>query len=314
MSTSSDLRLGVDLGGTKIEAIVLELLGDGSFADRGRVRVETEQHRGYEWIVRNVVNVITAVAKKAPTDLSHLPIGVGMPGGTRRDGMVKNSNTTCLNGRPFRQDLIEAVGYPIAFENDANCFALAETRFGAARAYRDGVVFGVIMGTGVGGGVVMHDRLWPGPMGIAGEWGHHSVYAVPRGRDTEDDLRSCYCGKRGCVEVYVSGPAVQEDYKRRSGRALRMETIIERRHDDPHAEAAVNTFLDAFARGLANVIDVLDPSAIVLGGGLSNIDLLYDEGVDRIAELVFNEALSTPVLRPELGDSAGVIGAALLTT
>lgn len=313
MPPTPNLLVGVDLGGTKIEAVVIEPHHDGSYTEHARKRVATEQQRGYAWIVRNVANVIEAVARDVSTDLSRLPVGVGMPGGTRRDGMVKNSNTTCLNGRPFRRDLVEALGHPIAFENDANCFALAETRFGAARAYRQGVVFGVIMGTGVGGGVVIEGRVWPGPGGIAGEWGHHTVYAQPPDAPWQSKLRPCYCGKTGCVEVYVSGPAVQRDYEERSGRALSMEAVVERRDRDPHAAAAVDLFLDAFARGLANVVDVLDPSAVVLGGGLSNIDLLYDEGVSRMAKLVFDEELSTPVLRPELGDSAGVIGAALLT-
>lgn len=315
MPPTPHLRLGVDLGGTKIESTVLELLPDApnSYVERARRRVDTQQQLGYEAIIENAKQLVLATAREAGADVDDLSIGVGMPGGTRRDGLVKNSNTTCLNGRPFRQDLVRALGRPIAFENDANCFALAETWFGAASAHRSGVVFGVIMGTGVGGGIIVNGQPWTGPMGIAGEWGHHTVYAVaPDAPEASQQLRPCYCGKRGCVEVYVSGPAVERDYARRAGAILPMAGIVERRASDPAARAACDVFFDAFARGLANVIDVLDPSAIVLGGGLSNIDSLYTEGVQRIAALVFNDEFTTPILRPKLGDSAGVIGAALL--
>jgi len=315
MPSTPHLRLGVDLGGTKIESAVLELLPDTprTYLERARLRADTEQHRGYDAIIENAKQLVIATAREASVELDDLSIGVGMPGGTRRDGLVKNSNTTCLNGRPFRQDLVRALGRPIAFENDANCFALAETWFGAASAHRSGVVFGVIMGTGVGGGIVVDGQPWTGPMGIAGEWGHHTVYAVtPDTPEASEQLRPCYCGKRGCVEVYVSGPAVERDYARRAGVTLSMADIVARRASDPAARASCDVFFDAFARGLANVIDVLDPSAIVLGGGLSNIDSLYTEGAQRIAALVFNDELTTPILRPMLGDSAGVIGAALL--
>jgi fructokinase len=217
---------------------------------------------------------------------------------------VKNSNTLCLNGRPFRADLVRRLGRPVAFDNDANCFALAETLLGAAVPYREGVVFGVILGTGVGGGVVIHGRVWGGAQGIAGEWGHHPVRF--------GDGRVCYCGQQGCLELYASGPAVEEDYARRAGARLPLAEIAARRAHDPHAQAAVEGLLEAFGRGLATVIDVLDPSAVVLGGGVSNLDVLYSEGVARVRRYVFNDELVTPVLRHALGDSAGVLGAAML--
>jgi fructokinase len=217
---------------------------------------------------------------------------------------VKNSNTTCLNGRPFRTDLERLVGRFIAFDNDANCFTLAEARLGAAAAHANGVVFGVIMGTGVGGGIAVRGEVWPGAQGIAGEWGHHAVFPE-RGP-------ACYCGGRGCLELFASGTAVEADYARRAGEPRKLAEIAERRGHDPHAEAAIATLLEAFGRGLANVIDILDPSAVVLGGGLSNLDFLYTEGRDRVASLVFNDELVTPILPNGLGDSAGVIGAALL--
>jgi predicted NBD/HSP70 family sugar kinase len=291
------LAIGLDLGGTKMEAGVFSF---DPFREIARVRLPTERERGYDAVLRRAAETIDAAARAAEVDLSRVPVGVGMPGGVRRkDGFVKNSNTTCLNGRPFRQDLEALLGRPIAFDNDANCFALAEARLGAARD-KGPVVFGVILGTGVGGGLVLFDRVWSGEHGIAGEWGHHGSFGD----------RPCYCGLRGCLETYASGPAVEADYKMRSGKDLPLAEIA--RSDDPHARAAIEAFLDAFGRGLANVIDVLDPSAIVLGGGVSNLELLYDEGRARVARHVFNDELTVPILRHALGDSAGVIGAALL--
>jgi fructokinase len=245
-------------------------------------------------------------------DLERTPVGMGMPGSiTRRGGLVKNSNTLCLNGRPFREDLVRAIGRPIAFDNDANCFALAETELGAGRPHRAGVVFGVILGTGVGGGVVIGGRVWGGLHGIAGEWGHHAVWAG------DPSARDCYCGQRGCLEAYASGPAVEAHYARlapapRGEARLSLPEIALRTESDVAACAAIDTLLDAFGRGLANVIDFLDPSAIVLGGGVSNLDILYTEGVSRVARYVFNDELETPILRHAIGDSAGVLGAALL--
>lgn len=313
-TAEASLRIGVDLGGTKIEAAVLSLRDLHACDVIVRERVPTQRDRGYEAIVRTTADLIRHVAARSQVPLHHVPIGVGMPGGVRRrDGLVKNSNTTCLNGRPFRHDLREALGRDLAFDNDANCFALAETRVGAATSYQDGLVFGVIVGTGVGGGVVTRGRVWSGAHGIAGEWGHHAVFASPeRAEPPPEPLRPCYCGQRGCVEPYVSGTAVELDYERRCGTRRAMPDIVARRGSDPHADAALHLFLDSFARGMANVIDILDPSAIVLGGGLSNVPWIYDEGVKRIADYVFNDELLTPVLPNALGDSAGVIGAALL--
>lgn len=300
------LSLGVDLGGTKIEAAVVALGGDGSPSARLRRRVPTKRERGYDAILEEVHGLAARVAEEAGLDLGRVPLGIGMPGGVTGAGLVKNSNTTCLNGRPFRADLEARFGRPLDFENDANCFALAEARFGAARDHGgdEGVVFGAILGTGVGGGVVVRGRIWPGRQGIAGEWGHHAVFA---GRG-----EPCYCGQRGCLESFASGPAVEADYARRSGRALPLAEIAGRRGSDAHAGAAIDQMLDAFSRGLANVIDILDPTAVVLGGGASNLDLLYDEGAARVAERVFTDRLDTPILRHALGDSAGVLGAALL--
>ena len=299
------LSLGVDLGGTKIEVVALPGGGPARAAPVIRRRIPTERDRGYEAVLERTAALVRDVAAAVSADLETVPIGVGMPGSvTRRDGLVKNSNTVCLNGRPFRADLERALGRPILFENDANCFALAEARLGAASEHMDGVVFGVILGTGVGGGLVLHGKVWNGAQGIAGEWGHHGVFA-------EGD-RLCYCGARGCLEQYASGPAVEADYARRAGRRISLPEIAAARVADPHAAAAIDGLLEAFGRGLANLIDILDPSAVVLGGGVSNLDFLYTEGVERVAKYVFNDELTTPILRNSLGDSAGVLGAALL--
>lgn len=296
--------IGIDLGGTKIEAVVARP-GAGGLDIVARRRIPTGRERGYEAILGSTASLVRDVAREAGVGLEECSIGVGMPGAvTRREGVVKNSNTTCLIGRPFRDDLSRAVGRPIVFENDANCFALAEAQMGAAAPYRDGVVFGVILGTGVGGGVVFRGEVWPGAQGIAGEWGHHAVFHGAPGQ--------CYCGKKGCAELYLSGPAVEEDYARRAKAHAPLAEIAARRAFDAAADASIDLMLDAFGRGLANVIDILDPSAIVLGGGVSNLPFLYTEGRARVSEYVFNDELTTPILKNALGDSAGVLGAALL--
>jgi fructokinase len=321
--SESIVSIGVDLGGTKIEAAVLERPASSPAKDRAafevrwRERLPTERERGYEAIVETTAALIVRTAEAAHLDLARVTVGIGMPGAISK-GVVKNSNTVCLNGRPFHLDLMKRLDKRIAFENDANCFALAEARLGAARAHAAGVVFGVIMGSGVGGGVVFAGRPWAGPQHLAGEWGHHAVgpwwaSSEAEGQGAKLGPRPvCYCGKRGCLELYASGVAVEHDYQRRSGQRLGLADIARRRDTDAHASAALEELLEAFSRGLANVIDILDPSAIVLGGGVSNLDLLYTEGVARVAKYVFNDELTTPILKHELGDSAGVLGAALL--
>jgi fructokinase len=328
--TDQVVSIGVDLGGTKIEAAVLKRPrivpsnvrlqpAKAGFDVLLRERIATNRERGYESILQTTADLILGVAKRAGLDIADTPVGVGMPGSiTRRAGLVKNSNTVCLNGRPFRVDLMKKVGREITFENDANCFALAEARLGAAREHVGGLVFGVIMGSGVGGGLVFGGKVWAGPQNIAGEWGHHAVgpwggiesKADPGG--TLSPRPVCYCGKTGCLEMYISGVWVERDYEKRSGVHLKLADIAANRDTDPHAKAAVEELIEAFGRGLANVIDVIDPSAVVLGGGVSNLDFLYGEGVARVAKYVFNDELETPIVRHMLGDSAGVLGAALL--
>jgi fructokinase len=289
-------RIGVDLGGTKIEGAVLDAAGRPIV----RQRVPTEQQRGYEHIVEATGKLVDALRVQAPECGA---IGVGTPGAvSSRTGLLKNSNTACLNGRDLRGDLRMRIGLPVIVENDANCFALAEATSGAAQG--SAMVFGIIIGTGCGGGLVVGGRLWSGPQHIAGEWGHHSI--DPRGPE-------CYCGQRGCVETYLAGPAVERAYAVRAGAPAGMAEIIAcARTGEAAARAVFDDFLDHFGRALANVLAILDPDVVVLGGGLSNIEELYVEGRAAAARYVFNDELRTPILRNRLGDSAGVIGAALL--
>jgi fructokinase len=325
---AESLSLGIDLGGTKIEGAVLVRRrpeGQGAtetFEVVARTRVPTLADEGYEAILARTAELVRSVTKEAGVGPRALPIGVGMPGSvTRRTGVVKNSNTVCLNGRPFRDDFRRLAGSEVRFENDANCFAVAEARFGAGRQYVDGVVFGVILGTGVGGGVVVRGRVWDGPQGLAGEWGHHAVgpwrrQGAPAAGSMEghglSERARCPCGKMGCLELYASGGGAEREYLRRSGVQKKLGEMVDDRERDPHAAAVVGELVEAFGRGIANVIDVLDPSIVVLGGGVSNLELLYAEGRARALAYVFNDELTTPIVKHELGDSAGVIGAALL--
>lgn len=317
--------VGVDLGGTKIEACVLDARdlepgdldpgaarvgGNLEAAPRVRLRVPTQREDGYDAIVERTAGLVRRVCAEASVPLARVRVGVGMPGSVTRAGLVKGSNTTCLNGRPFRQDLVARLGLPperVVFDNDANLFALAEARGGAARGV-PGLIFGAILGTGVGGGLVFDGRVWGGRGGGAGEWGHHAVWAA------SPAARACYCGGKGCVEAHLAGPSLEAHYRELTGRSLSLAAIVAQRGEDPAAEAVVEGMLSTFARGLANVIDVIDPAAIVLGGGLSQLDCLYDEGVARLRGLVFTDTFDTPVLRPALGDSAGVFGAAYLAS
>jgi fructokinase len=289
--------IGIDLGGTKIEGVAL----DAAHAPLHRVRVPTERERGYEHIVGRVAEVVAALRPHAPDART---VGIGTPGSlSARDGTLKNSNTTCLNGRPLHADLEARLRMPVRLENDANCFALAEARDGAGRGHE--MVFGVILGTGVGGGLVMGGRVWTGPQHIAGEWGHHAIDAAGP---------PCYCGQRGCVETMLSGPALEAAYRAQTGLDCQASEIAGRAASEAAAATVMDRYLDRFGRALANLISILDPDVVVLGGGLSNLDVLYTRGRDAVARYVFNDELTTPIVRNRLGDAAGVLGAALLTT
>jgi fructokinase len=290
-------RIGIDLGGTKIEGIVLDAAG----AVRCRVRVPTERERGYDHIVARVASLVAELRAEAPRCDR---IGIGTPGSlSARAGTLKNSNTVCLNGRPLRADLEARIGLPVTLENDANCFALAEARDGAGQGYE--LVFGVILGTGIGGGIVQRGRLWRGLQHVAGEWGHHAV--DPSGP-------ACYCGQRGCVETLLAGPALEATYRAAGGTACGAAEVAARAAaGEAVATGVLAGYCDRFGRALANVINILDPAIVVLGGGLSNLAALYTDGRAAVARYVFNDELRTPIVPNQLGDSAGVIGAALLT-
>jgi len=288
-------RLGIDLGGTKIEAIII----DEQFQVIKRERVATKREEGYAAIINRIVNLAKFIIKDVPNIES--PIGICTPGTIESEtGLLKNSNTLCLIGKPIQKDMEKKLGISVAMENDANCFALAEATIGAAKKYN--VVFGVILGTGCGGGITMLRNIHRGANRIAGEWGHHCL--VPGGRE-------CYCGNRGCTEAYISGTALEKEWFELSGEKSRVTDIIDSGKYKNHPEWKEN-FLKNFGRGLANVIDILDPHAIVIGGGLSRLDFLYTEGKESVYKETFSKVVRTPILKNKLGDSAGVFGAAML--
>ncbi|SNB46724.1 ROK family protein [Geobacter sp. DSM 9736] len=289
-------RVGIDVGGSKIEAVLLAPEG----GEITRRRVASPSRSGYGAMLDSIVHLFETVRDGIPSGAS-FTIGIGIPGSINgRTGLVQNANSTCLIGQPLQRDIEARIGRRVAIDNDANCFVLAEAVLGSGRGYD--LVFGVIMGTGCGGGLFIEGQVRPGPHRIAGEWGHFSV--DPAGA-------SCYCGNRGCVETKISGSGVEAAFRAAYGEELSMELITEGwRSREPRCVAIFDRFLDDFGRSLGGLISVLDPDAVVLGGGLSNIDELYTEGVDRVRKYVFHGDLRTPILKNSLGDSAGVLGAA----
>ena len=294
------LRLGVDLGGTKIECIALDEVG----RELLRVRTDTPQGdyaRTIEAIARLVVDAEQRLGGKGT-------VGVATPGAlSRATGRLKNSNSVCLNDRPLLDDLERALARPVRIANDANCFALSEATDGAAAGA--GSVFGVILGTGVGGGIVIGGRVIDGPNGIAGEWGHNPL---PRIGDDDLPLPACYCGRSACIETYLSGPAMSADHRRRTGETLAPAQIALRAAADPGCEATFSRYCERLARALATVINILDPEVVVLGGGLSNIEALYTRLPRLWGRHVFSDDVRTRLLRHRHGDSSGVRGAAWL--
>ena len=287
-------KIGIDLGGTKIEGILL----DERFNVVERTRIPTQQEKGYKSIINSIVSLVEELKIKASDNVT---IGVSAPGAiSKKSGLIKNSNTQCLIGMPLKEDLKQALDQEITIENDANCFALAEATLGAAKNHN--VVFGVIMGTGVGGGIVINGKVHKGRTNIAGEWGHHTLRV---------NGNKCYCGKLGCVETYISGPALEKRWTELTGKTESLPSIIHNL-DTEKGQQWKKEFLENFGIGLANVIDILDPDVIVLGGGISNISFLYDEGRDAVYDKVFSDLVETPILKNQLGDSAGVFGASLL--
>lgn len=290
------MRIGIDLGGTKTEGILL----DGAGQEVHRIRCPTPVEAGYAGIVTRIAELVGELRSEAATTCT---VGVGMPGGiSPTTGLVRNANTVCLNGEPLQQDLEQAIGDVVRLENDANCFTLSEATDGAAAGH--GVVFGVIMGTGVGGGWVIHGRLHLGRQHIGGEWGHNIL--VPGGRQ-------CYCGRQGCVETCLSGPGILSEWPPGEPPPGNMPALLSMyRQDHPVATKIMHEFLEHFGRALAGIINIMDPDIIVLGGGLSNIGELYSEGRVRVRNYVFNDDLTTPIVKNAHGDSSGVRGAAWL--
>jgi len=295
------MRLGIDLGGTKIEIIAIDEAG----REQLRRRVPTPQG-DYAATLQAIHELVRAAEAEVGTCGR---VGIGTPGAlSRATGRMKNANSVWLNGQPLKEDLERLLARPVRIENDANCFALSEATDGAAAGAP--VVFGVILGTGTGAGIVVHGRLLTGPNAIAGEWGHN-----PLPWPTADELPgpACYCGKRGCLETWLSGPALSRLHAQRTGKSLRVEEIAARAlQGEAACEESLAQYEDRLARGLAHVINVLDPDVIVLGGGLSHLDRLYTN-VPRLWQAhVFSDRVDTRLVKNRHGDSSGVRGAAWL--
>lgn len=294
------MRIGIDLGGTKIEAIAL------SDAGTITVRQRVPTPRDYPGTLDALAALVTDVERKAG---ARGTVGIGIPGTVvPATGRVKNANSVCLNGQPFARDLEARLARPVRVMNDANCFAISEAADGAA-AGAD-VVFGIILGTGVGGGIVVHGRCLVGPNLIAGEWGHNPL---PWPAPDETPGPRCYCGRQGCIETFLSGPGLVHDHARHTGHTITTRAIEQAAAEgEPTAVATLARYHDRLARSLATVIDVLDPDAIVLGGGMSNLAGLADAVTARLPRYVFSDTVVTRVVRARHGDSSGVRGAAWL--
>ena len=294
-------RIGVDLGGTKTEGIVLDERG----AELARIRQPSPQ-QDYGRTVSTIVELVGALERRVGADCS---VGIGTPGAVSpRTGLMKNANSTWLNGNPLHRDLERELHRPVRIENDANCFAVSEAADGAGAGRR--IVFGVILGTGVGGGVAIEGHALTGANAIAGEWGHNPL---PWPRSDETPGPDCYCGKRGCIETWLSGPGLAADHRRVAGRELATAEIAALAEaGDADCAASFARYEDRLARGLATVINILDPDAVVLGGGVSNVARLYRNLPSLVARWCFSDGIDTPILPPSHGDSSGVRGAAWL--
>lgn len=300
----SEKLWGIDLGGTKIEGVVLKSAAEPEVLVRKRI--DTEADKGYEHTLNRVKLLIDLISEEIgehPTTF-----GMGTPGAIDPPtGLLKNSNSQAINKKPFQKDLEALMQMPIIMANDANCFALAEARMGAVPDVDPDakVVFGVIMGTGAGGGAVVNGQIINGKQGIGGEWGHNFLDASGG---------PCYCGKSGCVEKVIAGPSLERYYKEVSGESKRLKDIIPlaRSGEDENAVKTLDRLIHFFGLGLSVVINILDPDVIVLGGGVGNIDELYTRGKSEVEKHIFNPRMDTKIIRPKLGDSAGVFGAAFL--
>lgn len=295
---------GIDMGGTKIEGVIIESRDNLNVIYRHRIPTEASQ--GYEHIIHQFISLIDDMKKQ--TGLTPDQIGIGIPGvNDPQTNLIKNCNATAVIGMPLKADLEKALKTTIKIANDANCFAVAEANFGAGKEHAPNAesVFGVIMGTGVGGGLVVHNKVLNGKHSIAGEWGHNFL---------DESGGMCYCGKIGCVETLISGPALERYYFALSGNKLGLKDIYHNHlnNSDEFATKTMRRLIHYFGYAISWIINTIDPDAIVLGGGVGNIDILYSEGVEATKKWVFNTKVDTLFLKPVLGDSAGVFGAALL--
>lgn len=295
---------GIDLGGTKIEGAIVPSLDNPQ--PILRTRIDTEGHKGYEHIINQIATLIETM--KQQSGLQPARLGMGTPGVL--DPILqtmKNCNSTALNGQPLKKDLEEKLGIPCVLANDANCFALAETHWGVVKqqAPNARVVFGIIMGTGVGGGIVINGQVWNGKHGIAGEWGHNFL---------DESGGPCYCGRTGCVETVLSGPGLQRYYKSITGSMLSLKDILAHalQGNDQAAVKTIDRLNHFFGKAVSVVTNMLDPDVIVVGGGVGNIDSIYTAGVESLRKFIFNNTVDVQILKPSLGDSAGVFGAAAL--
>jgi len=295
---------GIDLGGTKLEGVILESISNPS--PLIRTRINTEAIRGYDHIIRQIGRLVAEMGDRS--GLQPKAIGIGTPGVLDPTlQTMKNCNTTVLNGMPLKKDLEDQLQLPVVMANDANCFALAEAHWGVVKEKvpQAGLVFGIIMGTGVGGGIVANGKIWNGRHGIAGEWGHNFL---------DDSGGVCYCGKTGCVETVISGPALERYYAGLTGNALKLKEIA-LRHEQGADQAATQTMrrlCHFFGKAVSVITNLLDPDVIIIGGGVGNLDVLYTEGLEALGQFIFNTRVEVPLLKPNLGDSAGVFGAAAL--
>jgi predicted NBD/HSP70 family sugar kinase len=297
----TQMLIGIDLGGTKIEGVVIDAAQPELALQR--LRVPTDREKGYDHIVERICTLVDALAA-AVAEAAGCAVGIGTPGTwDPLSDTLRGSNTQCLNGRPLRSDLARKLGRPVSIENDANCFVMAEAALGSARGYD--TVFGIILGTGCGGAFVANGRLLRGRHGIAGEWGQ--LIVEPGGELSPH-------GSRGTLEAYIAGPALEAFYLRESGSRRSLMEIADRVREDEAARLTLERLADYFTRGLAAIVDIIDPHAIVIGGGVGNCAMLYSEELrNRLSAAVFAPSFEASIMRPTLGDSAGVFGAALLT-
>ena len=294
------MRCGIDVGGTKIETAVLSDSGEFLFRER------TNTPKNYAALLNSIDESVQLASKNTGFDG---PVGICMPGSVSKEtGLIQGANTTYLNGQNFQKDLQATLNRSVRLSNDANCFALSEAVEGSGKGAS--VVFGVIIGTGCGGGIVVNRQIIPGVNGIAGEWGHTPL---PWPVENEFENHDCWCGKTGCLETYISGTALVKDYKRMTGLEKDgKQIVLDCKNGDIVAEAVLQALEDRIARGLAMIINIIDPDIIILGGGLSNIERLYENIPRKWAGYVFSNKINTRLLKPKYGDSSGVRGAALL--